>query len=105
MATTSLSGILKVMYCVQLGSEAATISATCGGFGKFLLVGGGCGGARLAGMIVVAFPERAKAAYTMLPSGLTERARGLSPNTGMELIRAWVLVSKTEIELLREQLT
>src|SRR5580692_6318794 len=105
MATTSLSGILNVMYCVQFGSLAATISATCGGLGNFLFWGGGCGGARLAGIIVVAFPEIAKAAYTVFPSWLTASARGLPPNTGTVLIRACVLVSKTAIVLLREQLT
>src|SRR5712692_2062118 len=105
MATTSLSGILNVMNVAHAGSVAATMSPTCGGGGNAGFVGGGGGGASCAGMSVVAFPDMANAAYTVLPSGLTASARGLPPNTGMLLIKACVLVSNTAIRWLREQLT
>src|ERR1700683_2107366 len=111
MATTSLSGILNVRYEVQSGLLAATIRPTAGGAGKAVFMAGThwgplktvwpfvphCTGASPCGISVVAFPERAKAAYTVVPSLLTASARGLSPNTGIKLVTASVLVSTTAI--------
>src|SRR3954452_22231916 len=72
ISATSLSGIVYLMtdgfHCVLV---ASTISPTCGGAGRLVFVGGGCGGARFAGMIVVRFPDSANATYTLLPLGLT----------------------------------
>src|ERR1700677_1925558 len=103
------------MSAAHAGLVAATMRAIgLGGGGSCGFMGGThagapfdphCSGARVAGIMVVAFPARAKAAYTVLPSGLTANARGLSPNTGMPLIRACVLVSNTSIWFARETLT
>src|SRR4029077_7410349 len=89
----------------QAGLVASTISPTCGGAGRLVLVGGDCGGARLDGMSVVRLPERAKAAYTFDPLLLTSRARGFSPKTEMLVTSACVVASKTAIRFLRAALT
>src|ERR1700684_4179187 len=110
MATTPLSGMVNGMSLVQAGLLAATMRLTCGGGGRFGLMAGThggdggvvlgvphCGGARAGEILVVPFPARAKGAYTVLPSGLTAKARGLSPNTGMVSVRASVVVLNTSI--------
>jgi hypothetical protein len=58
-----------------------------------------------AGIMVVALPEIAKAAYTVDPSGLTAIARGPPPNTFNLVTSAWEFVSNTSIRLSREMLT
>src|ERR1017187_7979117 len=108
MATTSLSGILNVIYEVQAGLLAATIRPTCGAAGRTGFMAGTHGtrfcaavphgvGASCDGIIVVAFPEIAKAALTVVPSGLTASERGLPPNTGSELMKASVFALTTRI--------
>src|ERR1035438_4521907 len=72
MATTSLSGIVNLIYEVHAGSLAATISPTLGAAGRAGFMAGTHGtrpcaavphgsGARVWGVMVVAFPEIAKA--------------------------------------------
>src|ERR1022692_5147444 len=66
MATTSLSGILNVIYEVHAALLAATIRLTRGGAGRAGFMGGThrgwpavphCAGARVTGIIVLACPE------------------------------------------------
>src|ERR1700729_2813801 len=107
MATTSLSGMVYLMTELHAGSLAATMSPTgFGGGGSAGFMAGThagapsephCSGASFSRTRVVAFPERAKAAYTVLLSGLTAIALGLSPYTGIALIGANVVVLNTMI--------
>src|SRR5215469_15064684 len=102
------------MMLVQLGSVACTIRPTGGGGGNAGLIGGvhrvvfggvplpHWGGAEAWGISVVAFPDIAMAANTLVPVTSTAKARGLPPNTGMELIKACVVTSNAAITLVRE---
>src|SRR5450631_958727 len=105
MAATSLSGMVYFITLVQAGLDASTIRPTCGGVGSAGLTGGGCSGACVAGTMVVWLPDMAKAAYTVAPLGLTARARGCSPVSGMDLTSACVEVLYTFTRWVRETLT
>src|SRR5258708_2092997 len=104
ISTTSLSGIVYWIMRDQFVSAASTIRPTWGG-AFVMLTGADCGGALSGGMRVVRLPDSAKAAYTFNPSGLVANARGLLPETGIAASSACVARSKTQMMLLREQLT
>src|SRR5580692_6194778 len=113
MATTPFPGMVNLICFAQFGSVAATISDALGGGGNAGFMGGKhcgwpavphCGGAICLEMNVVPLPARAKAAYTLLPSGLTAKARGLPPNTGIVVTKVCSTVSNTSIWLRRETL-
>src|ERR1039458_1095432 len=115
MATTSLSGIVNLIYEVHAGSLAATISPTLGAAGRAGFMAGTHGtrpcaavphgsGARVWGIMVAAFPGIAQAAEIAAASSVIAFERGLPPNTGSELIDVCVFVSTTAIRLERETL-